>query len=562
MTATVWGDGTPNEAVEIPPADIINEQSGNYVITESDSGKIIDYIGTGGDTFTFPATVDVGNGFWFFIRHTGSGVLTCNPVGADTISGVASITMLAAQTLQFIVKSADFGLLLARSAGVDAASVTNTPAGNIQATTVQAALNELDAEKAAIGGNAAVQFKVANATANDQALAYGQAASLFLSSQALIFQTHTAFTTAGTSTAYTLTPTLVQASYVAGQRFRVKFHTASGAAPTINISGLGALNLKQYTSLGAKVAGITATGMLADVEYDGTDVVILNRLIGAATEAVYGTTGTFTGVVIAGSLTLTNDLTVADGGTGRSTSTTAYGLIAAGTTATAAHQTLAAGATTEVLVGGGASALPVWTTATGTGAPVRATSPALVTPALGTPASGVLTNCTASFAGAVSGTTGAFSGAVSGTTITGSAAGMPKFSATSAAAAQSITTGVATKVSLSVEVFDTNNNFDPTTNYRFTPTVAGYYQINWTVVCTANGTSVTDAVSYLYKNGVSHTVGEEYIGPAVTVISSTGAVIVQMNGTTDYLELYGKIVGTNPSFYSGNTNRLNGALLV
>lgn len=74
------------------------------------------------------------------------------------------------------------------------------------------------------------------------------------------------------------------------------------------------------------------------------------------------------------------DATVADGGTGRSTSTTAYGLIAAGTTATGAHQTLAAGATTEMLVGGGAAALPAWTTATGSGAPVRATSPALVTP--------------------------------------------------------------------------------------------------------------------------------------------------------------------------------------
>lgn len=86
---------------------------------------------------------------------------------------------------------------------------------------------------------------------------------------------------------------------------------------------------------------------------------------------------------------------VASGGTGRATSTTAYGLIAAGTTATGAHQTLAAGATTEVLVGGGASALPVWTTATGSGAPVRATSPSLTTPVLGTPTSGALTNCTA-----------------------------------------------------------------------------------------------------------------------------------------------------------------------
>jgi hypothetical protein len=78
--------------------------------------------------------------------------------------------------------------------------------------------------------------------------------------------------------------------------------------------------------------------------------------------------------------------------------TSISGLIeAAGTliygTADNAYAALAAGATTTVLVGGGAAA-PVWTTATGSGAPVRATSPTLVTPILGTPTSGTLTNCT------------------------------------------------------------------------------------------------------------------------------------------------------------------------
>lgn len=81
-------------------------------------------------------------------------------------------------------------------------------------------------------------------------------------------------------------------------------------------------------------------------------------------------------------LVLTNatGLNVAGGGTGRATGTTAYALVATGTTATGAQQTLASGATTTILVGGGASALPVWTTATGTGAPVRATNPTLTSP--------------------------------------------------------------------------------------------------------------------------------------------------------------------------------------
>lgn len=91
----------------------------------------------------------------------------------------------------------------------------------------------------------------------------------------------------------------------------------------------------------------------------------------------------------------TGTLSVTRGGTGRTTGTTAYSLVATGTTATGAQQTLANGATTQILVGGGAAALPVWTTATGSGAPVRATSPTLVSPALGTIASGVGTALTA-----------------------------------------------------------------------------------------------------------------------------------------------------------------------
>lgn len=117
--------------------------------------------------------------------------------------------------------------------------------------------------------------------------------------------------------------------------------------------------------------------------------------------AFTGFTGPTTSVKIftlpnASSLILTDNaaVTVAQGGTGRATGTTAYSLIATGTTPTGAQQTLANGNTTEILVGGGASALPVWTTASGSGLPIRQTAPTLVTPLLGTPNSGVLTNCT------------------------------------------------------------------------------------------------------------------------------------------------------------------------
>lgn len=86
------------------------------------------------------------------------------------------------------------------------------------------------------------------------------------------------------------------------------------------------------------------------------------------------------GTPASGTLTNCTGLPVAGGGTGRATGTTAFSLVATGTTATGPQQTLANGLTTEILVGGGASALPIWTTATGSGAPVRATSPTLTTP--------------------------------------------------------------------------------------------------------------------------------------------------------------------------------------
>jgi len=61
----------------------------------------------------------------------------------------------------------------------------------------------------------------------------------------------TGFTTAGTSTAYTLTPSPSITAYTARTAFDVTFHTASGAAPTIQISGLATPpNLVKQVSAG------------------------------------------------------------------------------------------------------------------------------------------------------------------------------------------------------------------------------------------------------------------------------------------------------------------------
>jgi hypothetical protein len=96
---------------------------------------------------------------------------------------------------------------------------------------------------------------------------------------------------------------------------------------------------------------------------------------------------------------------------------------------------------------------------------------------------------------------------------------------------QSISAATFTKVTINTETFDTNSNFDSTTNYRFQPTVAGYYQINGSVQYNAVG---TNNIASIYKNGSEINRGNQ--GGVTQVVVSC---LVSMNGSSDYLELYG-----------------------
>jgi hypothetical protein len=98
-----------------------------------------------------------------------------------------------------------------------------------------------------------------------------------------------------------------------------------------------------------------------------------------------------------------------------------------------------------------------------------------------------------------------------------------------------------TKVAYDVEEFDNLNCYDSTTNYRFTPTVAGYYQINFSANINSNASSAFRTM--LAKNGIGNWV--EYSSFFVassnifTVGQPRGSCLIYMNGTTDYLEVYG-----------------------
>lgn len=125
--------------------------------------------------------------------------------------------------------------------------------------------------------------------------------------------------------------------------------------------------------------------------------------------------------------------------------------------------------------------------------------------------------------------------------------------------AQSVVANTFTKINLQAEVFDTNNNFDTSTS-RFTPTVAGYYQINASVATTTVLSSSIYYDVFIVKNGSTYAQTTAYPSPANYFSAFVGSV-VYMNGTTDYIELYGQS-NSNFSVLTGQVNTfLNGALV-
>ena len=108
--------------------------------------------------------------------------------------------------------------------------------------------------------------------------------------------------------------------------------------------------------------------------------------------------------------------------------------------------------------------------------------------------------------------------------------------------ANSFSAGVWTKVQIETEEFDTNNNFN-TADYRFTPTVAGYYQVNGRV--TANAIPSVLVVS-VWKNGGNFKRGNANANSAGEAVC--GSSLIFLNGSTDYIELYAYFSTTQNSF--------------
>jgi hypothetical protein len=120
----------------------------------------------------------------------------------------------------------------------------------------------------------------------------------------------------------------------------------------------------------------------------------------------------------------------------------------------------------------------------------------------------------------------------------------------------------ACNASTTTKITFTNSEWDTTggmyASSRFTPTFAGYYQINASTCIVSNGNSYTS----IFKNGAEYKRGYQS-QTGVAAVAYPVASMVYFNGTTDYIEIFfSNYGGSNQTTIGGNAyTYFNGCLL-
>ena len=118
------------------------------------------------------------------------------------------------------------------------------------------------------------------------------------------------------------------------------------------------------------------------------------------------------------------------------------------------------------------------------------------------------------------------------------------------AASQNLSHSTYTKIAYTMIRSDVGGYFDNTTNYRYQPLIAGYYQFN-AAQMDLSGIDVYDYELRFYMNGVIHSTSR-LRRTGVTNGDSYASVInvndiIHMNGTTDYVEVYARAISEDGS---------------
>ncbi len=401
------------------------------------SSKIQQFTGVTTQTCILPVTSTLKTGFSFDVVNNSSGVVTVQSSGANTIYAQPASTRVIYTCILTSGTSAASWTYVAASAGTvteafktiavsgqsdvvaDLAADTLTLAAGTNITLTTNAGTDTITIAASGGGGGGLDAYTTTATA-------AGTTTLTVSSNYQQFFT-------GVTTQICVMPDVT--TLVLGQSWKITNNSTGNV--TVRSSGANTiLTMAGGTQAIVTCILLTGTGVASwDYNYQPNANAITGT--GGLVRATSPTLVTpILGTPTSGDLTsctalplttgITGTLAVTNGGTGRATSTTAYGILQAGTTATGAHRTVPPGAAGTILRSGGSAAdaaygtatwpdtttvnqilhssatntvtgittvnsamlvtsaggVPSFVASTGSGAPVRATSPSLVTPVL------------------------------------------------------------------------------------------------------------------------------------------------------------------------------------
>lgn len=294
----------------------------NTTIDSTYRAKMV--VATGGTTtVSLPAVATAGDDFFFMFRNEGTGTVTIDPNASETFDSAATFLVQPGESLMAVCSgSAWYSVGYGRS------------------TLYQ--FTQLVKDVSAAGS-----FTLTAAEASNKLLSFignpGGAVTIVVPNTVAIYYTQSAISTAQTITVKTAAGS---GSPILQSQRQILICDGTNVTSAQSAIASGGLSLDNGSAAAPSLSFATATNTGLFLKgINGVGIAANGVEIGA-----FETTG----------LELVSPMAVTEGGTGRATSTTAYGLIAAGTTATGVQQTLATGSANNVLLSGGAAALPSW----------------------------------------------------------------------------------------------------------------------------------------------------------------------------------------------------------
>jgi len=108
---------------------------------------------------------------------------------------------------------------------------------------------------------------------------------------------------------------------------------------------------------------------------------------------------------------------------------------------------------------------------------------------------------------------------------------------------QSISDNTNTKIQFNSVEFDEGGYYDDTTNYRYTPLIAGKYFFYAQCMADAIGSSDLNRVELFIRKNGSNVKSSSFMMPTYRLRQATPFIAIQiaMNGSTDYMEVFAKI---------------------